>query len=323
MKEKHTHDPFDAVAYYDAILAHSKTSQEAAYSLLKHRLNAALRIVYDEYSFLLIDDFDDSIDDFFLYLFDGDGDDKTPFSVLRKLHNKRALFKWVMATYRFFLMKKGSAERRRKESACHVQEHHGEEFQPLTDETMIQYLATAIAYADQEFNPRNRFVFYRMILSLLDHQQGIPQEAVAHAIGMNHITYRVCTKRQKDRFLGFIHQLELGETLPLDRKHQLMKERLMEHFETIYDTLESYFQQSIEEMPKGAAFQNLRWDLCEAHGLLMHENRPSYGYDLLSIKQIYEIIKTSWSLREDSPPLPETGRGPAPILPPSTGLSAQ
>lgn len=314
---------FDAESYYDAILAHDAQSQEVAYNLLTQRLNVALRTIYENYSFALTDDFDDSIDDFYLYLFEGDRGDVFPFSLLKRLHDKRSLFRWVVATYRYYLLKKVDKWKKQQELVAKISGTAGEETGTLSDETMIIFLATAIAYANQEFSPRNRFVLFRMLLTFLDHRTAIPQEPVAQALGMNPVTYRVCAKRQKDRFIDLIKQQEMGQTLALDPWHRQMRDHIIEGFDVLYETLEDYYERVMQEMHGVERFQSLREGLSETYGMMMHEDRPYYGVGrLLPIRQIYERLKNHWSLR-DRLPLPETGREQVPILPPSNGLFAR
>ena len=59
--------------YYDILTHGDANSAEAAYYLLRHRLSKRLAKVFDAYGFGLIDDYNDTIDDFFLYLHGLDG----------------------------------------------------------------------------------------------------------------------------------------------------------------------------------------------------------------------------------------------------------
>ena len=161
----------------------------------------------------------------------------------------------------------------------------------MTNETMILFLATAIAYADQQFKARNLFVFYRMLLSFLDHSKAIPQEAMARALDMQPVTSRVCTKRQKDRFLEFILYQEAGTTLELDVSHGMMRDRIVNEFERLYELLMEFYHKALDEIPNAQAVQSLRLRYGKGDGM-MHEGRPSYGYiNNLNIKMLYPKIK--------------------------------
>ncbi len=282
-----------ASAYFDAILENYVNSCETVYYLLKRRLSKALKNVYSLYGFGLNDDFEDTIDDFYLYLYDGSsGGISRPFSMLNSIQNKNAFFGWVVATYRNFLLNKSKEEMRRRDLLEHVRSGNYEEKNELSDETMIQYLATAIAYADQQFTPRNLFIFYRMLLSLLDHKRAIPQEEMAQAMKMHPSTYRVCTKRQKDRLQEFILLQETRHSLDLDVSHTLMRDRIVACFNQLYELLLESYKQALERLPSATEIQALRHFFSHENGSMMHEEN-CYGYrDFIDVKLLYESLKS-------------------------------
>lgn len=278
MKSIEKYDTLSASAYFDEVVA---GNTEASYYLLKKRLVKALSKVYDMHGFVLSDDFDDTIDEFFLYLYDRN----------LSIQDKRTFFGWMVATYRHFLINSAKKEMRKKALMEQVRLSPKGEECGLSNETMVLFLASAIAYADQRFTPRNRFVFYRMLLSFLDHSKAIPQAAMAHALDMTPVTYRVSTKRQKDRFLGYILMQESGATLDLDVDHGLMRDRIVDAFEGLYELLMEYYDKSLETIPNAQAIQSLRKDYSRDDGM-MHEGMPMYGYvSNLDISILYPKIK--------------------------------
>ena len=289
MKRNEKWDALSASDYYDEAIA---GNSESIYYLLKRRLGKALNAVYELHGFGLSDDFEDTIDDFFLYLFEGNqGIDQQPFNALKSIQNKQAFFGWMVATYRHFLLNRAKEEMRRKELLEHVRMSSREDECVFSNETMIWYLATAIAYADQQFPSRNRFIFYRMLLSFLDHSKAIPQEPVANALVMHPVTYRVCSKRQKDRFLDFILTQETGVALDLDANHSLMRDRIVDGFEQLYKVLMEFYLLALKGLPEANHIQALRLKFGHGDGM-MHEGRPTYGYgNNLDIKILYPILK--------------------------------
>ena len=291
MKDINPWDSTPASDYYDTILNDRSEGVEAAYYLLKKRLTRALKAVYEVYGFGLSDGFDDTIEDFFLYLHDS-GASHEPFGILESVRNKEAFFAWVLGTYRRFLLNKAKEETRRKELMEHVSMHTGEEERRFPEETLILFLASAIAYADQQFIPRNRFILYRMLLTLLDHHRAIPQESMAHALSMRPVTYRVCNKRQKERFMEFILLQEAGQALELDTGHTLMCERIVEDFNQLYRVLMEYYNQTLNCLPTASMIQSLRLNSVRSDGLSMHEeSRYGFGY-AMDVTQFYEALKS-------------------------------
>lgn len=278
MKNIEQYDALSASAYYDEVVS---GNTEALYYLLKKRMGKALGKVFELHGFGLNDDFEDTIDEYFLYLYDKS----------LPIQDQRTFFSWTIATYRNFLINLSKKELRKKELMERMRLSSKGEECGLSNETMVLFLASAIAYADQRFTPRNRFVFYRMLLSFLDHSKAIPQAAMAQALDMTPVTYRVSTKRQKDRFLEYILMQESGATLDLDDDHGLMRDRIVDAFERLYELLMEYYDKSLEAIPNAQAIQSLRKDYSRDDGM-MHEGMPMYGYvSNMDISILYPKIK--------------------------------
>lgn len=221
---------------------------------------------------------------------------------METIRDKKAFFGWVLSTYRYFLLNKAKEEAHEREIlGLALARPKGEGFQPsarqedekpLTDETMMQYLANAIAFADQEFDLMKRFLFYRMILSFLNHRLAIPQEEMAKTLKLNAVTYRVYTKRQKDRFLEFINVQESGSELPLDLKHKEMSNSIMEQFEHLYALIVDYYNQTVEQLPNASEVTALRMEYNQNKDGMMHESQADYGFsDPLGIRSFYKNAK--------------------------------
>lgn len=283
-----------ASVYYDVITDKGTRDDEAAYYLLTHRLSRALRKIYDYYGFGLSDDYNDTIDDFYLYLYEGHPNAK-PFAMLGFVRSKDAFFGWVLSTYRNFLLKRAREEEKRKAIIAIPSVDGFANPEQLSDETMTTFLATAIAYADQHFTLRNRFIFYRMLLTVLDHNMAIPQEAMSKVLEMNPVTYRVSTNRQKDRFLRLITELEAGKTLDLDDRHREMRNQIIKGFEGLYEVLLRYYETTLQDLPTAAEIKVLRQKYWENDELLMHDTHSGYGFRYkLDVKQLYNNLKTAW-----------------------------
>ena len=283
-----------ASAYYDVITNKETLDDEAVYYLLTQRLSRAMRKVYDYYGFGLSDDYNDTIDDFYLYLYDNNTNAK-PFSLLESVRSKEAFFGWVLSTYRNFLLKRAREEEKRNAIIAIPNVDGFASPEQLSDEIMMTYMATAIAYSDQHFTLRNRFIFYRMLLTVLDHNMAIPQEAMSKVLEMNPVTYRVCTNRQKERFLRFITDLEAGKTLELDDRHREMRNQIIKGFEGLYEVLLRYYEDTLKDLPTAKEIKVLRQKYSEDDALLMHDTHFGYGFRYkLDVRQLYNNLKTAW-----------------------------
>ena len=263
--------------FYDYIVQGGEGASEALYYLIKKRLSLVLGHLYKLHGVGIQDEFEDTIDDFFLYLHDGNSSfEARPFAMLGNVREKKAFFSWLISTYRIFLLNKQRNEARSPFSKKGTEtDGLADEMPP--DETITSILATSIAYADQQLQSRNRFIFYRLILSLLDHSLAIPQEAMAKALDMHPVTYRVCTKRQKDRFLRYIVDQEQGATLDLDEPHRLMRDHIIRCFDQLYELLMEQYDRALTELPRTDAVLLLRQHYSDGHESMMHESGPVYG----------------------------------------------
>ena len=282
------YENYSAPDYYDAVMAMTEQASEAVYYLLRKRLVRAFGRVFQLHGFGLDDHFDDTIDDFFLYLYDrGDG---RPFAIFETVREREAFFGWMVGTYRNFLLNKAKDEMKRREMMEEAQAKAGEGGHAHTDENLMNFIATAIAYADQELAPRNRFIFYRMLLSIIDQKLSLPQELVAQAMGMNPVTYRVCVNRLKTRLSDDVTCLEAGQRLPLDDTHQLMRNRLFRGFDQLYDTLLPYYETALQALSSAMEINELRDGYTE--GITMHEE-SQYSYPRrIDVRELYQSLKS-------------------------------
>ena len=292
MRDIEQYNNFSAADYYDTVSLTVEPPVEAVYYLLERRLHRALHRVFELHGFGLNDDFEDSIDEFFLYLYEGNSDGGKPFAIIDSILNKEAFFGWTVSTYRNFLMNKAKEEIKRRAIREQTQWMTEGEGTGLDKETMIDYMASAIAYADQCFMPSNLFIFYRSLLSLLDHGRAIPQEEMAEAMKLHPVTYRVRCKRQRDCFQGFILSQETGHHLDLDRRHELMRLCIEEEFNRLYDLLIGYYNQVLEQLPDKSAIRALRLKYHQEKGVMMHEE-TGYGYRYhMEVESFYRALKS-------------------------------
>jgi hypothetical protein len=282
-----------ASAYFDLIKNGGEAGLEAAYYLLTQRLNRALKGIFELYGFGLSDDYKDTIDDFFLYLYEGNGTEGVkPFAMLESIRNKNAFFAWILGTYRRFLLNKAKEEIKRKELLEQASVLAKTDAEHCSEEVLIALLAAAIAYADQRFTLRNRFILYRMLLSFLDHRRAIPQHAMALALNMHPVTYRVCNKRLKDRLSEFILLQEAGETLALDPNHLLMRERIIESFNRLYGLLLEYYEKTLALLPSAPEIQSLRLKFLRSDGRMMHEEYCYGRVSAIDVRHLYDALKS-------------------------------
>ena len=280
--------------FVDIILNQGNKSDEAMYYLLHQRLSHQLQDRYDVYQQQLYDDFEDVIEDFFLYLREGRGN-RFPYQALRRIKNKEAFETWLLNTFRNYLNNRADEEQR----MVHVTFSEHEPFDRLrtrhesnesfSDEQKLQIASQLIAYAHQVFYPRGRFIFLRMLLTMLNKQKALPNSEVAKALGMTDISYRVIVHRMKCNLTKFRQCLMHGEMLRLDDEHMLMAQRIYDDFSHLYPTMLSFYTQTIDSMKCANAIRQLRQHYYEATGVMVHEPDSDYSIQI-SIKLFWNKL---------------------------------
>jgi len=160
--------------FVDIIL---KGDDEAMYYLLHERLKHLLFERYQDYSHNLYDDFDDLLDDFFIYIRESG---PTPYQALQRIKKKEAFESWLLNTFRNYLNNRSEAE-----SHIPLVDKDCENISLLTEsssadgEIKIHIVSQLIAYALQVFYPRGRFIFLRSLLTILNEQQAVPDKQMA------------------------------------------------------------------------------------------------------------------------------------------------
>ena len=187
-------NPFAGIAtpdFVDIILHEGDKSDEAMYYLLHQRLTHQLRERYEVCQQQLNDAFEDVLEDFFLYLREGEnGMNRLPYQSLRHIKKKDSFETWLLSTFRNYLNNRATAEEKLFHSSnpSNIPDEAKEAM--LSDEQILTSASQLIAYAHQVFYPRGRFIFLRSLLTMLNKQKALPNEKVAQALGMTDISYR-------------------------------------------------------------------------------------------------------------------------------------
>jgi hypothetical protein len=230
----------------------------------------------------LFDDFDDVIDDFFLYLREGrDENNQYTYQSLRCIEKKESLEPWLLNTFRNYLSVRAAKEGQITYSElCTENVTDTDVPSTLTDEQMLSMASNLIAYAHQEFIPRDCFIFLRTMLTMLDKQKAMSNEAIAKVLEMTGVSYRVTVYRIKCRLANYCSRLLQGENFHLDEAHQQMSQQINDGFTHLYPTLYGYYNQTIDALTNADAIKLLHQEYFVTTGNIMHEPEPSYSTTL-------------------------------------------
>ena len=252
-----------------------KGDDEAMYYLLHDRLSHQLHERFEAYKNNLCDDYEDVIDDFFLYLRECG---RYPYESLKQIKKKEAFETWLLNTFRNYLSNRAEAEGMGISSQPNCEAHS-----PIVgegsagDEEKIRIVSELIAYAHQVFYPRGRFIFLRSLLTMLNKQKAVPNKEMAEALDMSDLAYRVAVYRMKQNVRHFRERLLKGEILRLDAEHRQMADSINCDFMRLYPTLFRIYLECIDTLKTSTAVKDLRQQYLEERGFAVHEqdyNRP-------------------------------------------------
>ena len=255
--------------FVDIIL---KGDDEAMYYLLHNRLSHQLQDRFSSYRQHLYDNFEDIIDDFFLYLRESG---RYPYEPLLRIKKKESFESWLLNTFRNYLSNRAEAEGQK--AYAQLKENDSTlttESSDLTDERKLAIVSQLIAYAHQVFYPRGRFIFLRSMLTMLNKQRAVPNKEMAEALDMSYLAYRVTLHHMRQNVKRFRERLLKGEALYLDADHQQMADNINRDFIHLYPTLFRIYLESIDSLKTSSAVKHLRQQYLEERGFAVYEPNP-------------------------------------------------
>ena len=257
-----------------------KISDEAMYDLLHNRLSKQLKRKFEIVERQLLDDFEDIVDDFFLYLRDGNDDpNSVPYQSLYRIKNPEAFEAFIVNTFRNYLSFRAAKEVNFACADRSADNIAGDETASsiLTDEQKLAIASNLIAYAHQTMQSRDCFILFRTLLTMLNKKQALPNEAMAKVLGMSDIAYRVTVHRMKNNLAKYRTQLLQGQRLELDEEHQKMAQTINDDFLNLYPTLLVYYDQIVDTLGCADAIIALRQEYLEETDIMMHEAEAEYS----------------------------------------------
>lgn len=280
IQKEHSYEEIPIAEFVDIILEGGERADEAMYYLLHKRLNPQLSTRFEPFQHQLMDDFDDIIEDFFLYLREGkDEESMGCYPSLHRIQKREAFESWMLSTFRNYLSGRAAKEGQITYIALPATGVPDDNASSsiFTDERKLIIVSQLIAYAHQEFSPRDCFIFLRSLLTMLNRQQALPNVEMAKALGMTDLAYRVTVHRIKCRLTKCRTLLLRGKGLLLDESHRQMAQRINDDFSLLYPTLMLYYGQALDTLSCAEAVKQLRQEFLTTTGNMLHEAELPYA----------------------------------------------
>lgn len=262
--------------FLDFILAHREQADEAMYWLLHERLKPQLWEKFEAFKEEILDDYEDVVEDFFLYLREGkDGDNSQPYKILLGVQHRDVFVAWVRSTFRNYLTNRAASETKLREFYV----EHAEEFCAcsnghlmLQTERMIETFSHVLAYMFQELQPRERFILLRWLLTILDKSKALPEKDVTKAMGISYEAYRVIVYRIKAQMRHNLSLLQQGnQVLSYGSEYLSIASDINDHFSDLYNCLIAYYEETLLLLPNAEAVAELRLSRKEKSGGMVHD----------------------------------------------------
>ncbi len=262
--------------FLDFILAHREQADEAMYWLLHERLMPQLREKFEAFREEVLDDYEDVVEDFFLYLREGaDGDNSRPYEILLGVQHRDAFVSWIRSTFRNYLTNRAASETKLREFYV----EHADEINACSDglpllqtERMIETFSHLLAYMFQVLQPRERFILLRWLLTILDKSKALPEKDITQAMGISYEAYRVIVYRIKAQMRQNLSLLQQGnQELKCGSEYHSIASDINDHFSDLYNCLIAYYEETLLQLPNAEAVAELRLSRKEKRGGMVHD----------------------------------------------------
>lgn len=238
------------------ILARNHDSDEAAFYLLQYAINDDLRKIYSIRQ--PEEEFQDTLSDFFIYLRNGKkNDNNRPYECLEGIRFWEAFKGWIIKSYSHYLVDKITAENNRKDVYDKVAH------QPITKYTSehdlyIRYLGVFFSDINAIFDARERFIFYRSMLTKLNKKEVIDNEDMAQAMGISYSNYRQIEHRTNLRAKTCLQDIKRSGA-SIKAKNEPLAKRVELDFENITEIIHDLYKETLLVLPNREAIIELRY----------------------------------------------------------------
>lgn len=281
----------NAEQLYDLIVQGNTKSDEVMLFVLNVRLRNDLKRMYEVCQRKLLCDFDDYLDDFFLYLRNGDGEGfLLPYEALITIRSKASLMAWIRSTFRNFISNTSASEERNllaateAEPTCFASSRISEQD--------ILFFANLIASTLCALQPIPRFILLRWLMTQLDATRSMSDVEIAKALGVTSVSYRVTLHRAKAFMRQQFRLLRQGEDtlffskipdISLPNNSPSLAQSINDHFDNLYPSLMQYYLQQLPLLEQHKAIEDLRTLSAQHSGHDMHDSsRLQYSIPLCS-----------------------------------------
>lgn len=244
----------------ELILKRDKNSDEAAFYLLRYRMQEKFSAMYNKSKPKM--DFDDVMMDFYLYLRNSKQDtDKMPFHAIEGLRSWWAFDSWLTTTFRHYLIgliKKdvNTCSDNRLETIADCQESNNDKL-----DKEINILAHAVAFKERWGTAEDKFILYRSLMYSLDKNKMIGRKDMALAMGLTDVNYRTKDSRLRKNLKDIIEKMRSRGSLnsfQLDERTLAVKEDIEKNYVDFFSVVARLYENALSQLQAQREIEELR-----------------------------------------------------------------
>jgi len=240
----------------DRILGDAEERDAAAYYLLRYKMIGQLSSIYRAAE--LKDELNDVLLDFFFYMKEGkSGNSAKPYHVLEGLRSWWSFESYIIRVFRNFVSDRCALEIKGREAQTAFGDAPSVVYNRQRDDR-IRCFGVLLAVVNESFVPRNRFVFYRSLLSDLDKGLMIGNNEMAEAMGLGYANYRQIDSRCRAQAKGLLEEYTKGKSPVVSLAGKQLAERVECEFEQLTAILKDLYASTLEELDCREAIEALR-----------------------------------------------------------------
>lgn len=253
---KALYEPLSDEELYQRIMQRGDDSEAAVYYLLRYRLLRRLRYYYSR--FQLREDFGEVLDGFHFYLRDGKNKSfDRPYQPLESLRSEKSFTSFVIQIFKNYLISLAEEEKTKKEAKEELEKTPIPTYDKVRDKK-IYCFGVLLAFANQRFGLRERFILFRSLLDVLDKKQMISNKMMAEAMNLTYGNYRQIDSRMRGLSQSLLQDFEAGNLPQLDDTGKQLVVRVNREYEQVGKILNDLYEATLNQMECKPAIVALR-----------------------------------------------------------------
>lgn len=257
MTESQLHNKYRSKSLHQLrtmILCRDEESDQVAYYLLRYKLFDKLTLIYLDAN--IADDISDVLLDFYLYIKEG-GKESIPYQCLEGVRSVLSFERYLLNMFRNFVTDRWKLSMKEEKAKTEFKSNTADGYNHTRD-SRIEQFGWLLAYANEEMPVRERFIFFRNLLAMLDKSVVISNERMADAMGLTYSNYRQIDSRCRKAIVNRLEDYQHGVIPDLTEVSQHLVQQVIADFENTEKILASLYNSTLAQLDCKVEIESLR-----------------------------------------------------------------